>query len=178
MSCWVRLGLSNMTKHDRVGGNVPSNFSKSVCIKFLLCNILPGLVCIWNDVQKHFWKEHLCVLQVFLCSLVSRAHSLDGTLVGERKRPFWVWRNYAMAPKGLLIMLTEQWAGTNSYWEPKQLIIKELSDIIMFPMTWALAWGLSSHTLQGKRQCSCRLCIEQSGSLIIHSFIHSFWIFI
>jgi len=23
-------------------------------------------------VQKHFWKEHLCALQVFLCALVSR----------------------------------------------------------------------------------------------------------
>jgi len=22
--------------------------------------------------QKHFWKEHLCALQVFLCALVSR----------------------------------------------------------------------------------------------------------
>src|SRR6218665_666924 len=35
---------------------------------------------------KHFRKEHLCALQVFLCALVSllcvcaRAHSLEGTL--------------------------------------------------------------------------------------------------
>jgi len=25
-----------------------------------------------NMCQKHFWKEHLCVLQVFLCALISR----------------------------------------------------------------------------------------------------------
>ena len=37
-------------------------------------------------VQKHFWKEHLCELQVFLCALVSwlvcmrSAHSLERTL--------------------------------------------------------------------------------------------------
>jgi len=44
------------------------------------------LVCTWNDfihiddtsttcmkyVQKHFSKDHLCALQVFLCALVSR----------------------------------------------------------------------------------------------------------
>src|SRR6218665_251473 len=72
--------------------NVPYNFSKCVCIQFLLRNILPGLICIWNDVyeiiinvQKHFWKEHLCALQVFLCVCISwlvfvLAHSLEGTL--------------------------------------------------------------------------------------------------
>src|SRR6218665_1410974 len=30
-----------------------------------------GMTCM-KYVQKHFWKEHLCVLQVFLCALVSR----------------------------------------------------------------------------------------------------------
>ena len=42
--------------------NVPSSFSKSVY------NILPGLVCIWNDVYEicanHFFKKHLCALQL------------------------------------------------------------------------------------------------------------------
>src|SRR6218665_303961 len=52
---------------------------ESLCahkIKFLLCNILPGLICIWKDVYeimcKHFRKEHLCARQVFFCALVSR----------------------------------------------------------------------------------------------------------
>jgi len=31
-------------------------------------------------VQKTFLKENLCVLQVFLCALISRPHSLEGTL--------------------------------------------------------------------------------------------------
>jgi len=38
-------------------------------------------------VQKHFWKEHLCALQVFLCVHISwlvcahaHTHSLEGTL--------------------------------------------------------------------------------------------------
>src|SRR6218665_1942074 len=43
--------------------------------KFLLCNILQGLISIWNDVYeimcKHFRKEHSCALQDFLCVLVS-----------------------------------------------------------------------------------------------------------
>src|SRR6218665_610863 len=49
-----------------------------VCVrmKFFVCNILPGLICNWNDVyeicEKHFWKEHLCALKVFLCALVSQ----------------------------------------------------------------------------------------------------------
>jgi len=40
-------------------------------------------------VQNHFWKEHLCALQVLLCALVSRllahAHSLEGTLLNGIK---------------------------------------------------------------------------------------------
>jgi len=40
-------------------------------------------------VQKHFWKELLYALQVFLCAHVSRSgcertHSLEGTLVWSR----------------------------------------------------------------------------------------------
>ena len=46
-------------------------------IHFLLCNILPELIWIWNDVyemcaKKHFWKEHLCAFQFLFCELVSR----------------------------------------------------------------------------------------------------------
>jgi len=39
-------------------------------------------------VQKHFWKEHLCTLQVFLCALFSQpvcvcthVRGLGGTLI-------------------------------------------------------------------------------------------------
>ena len=32
-----------------------------------------------NDVQKHFWKEHLCALQVFMCAR-AHMHSLEGIL--------------------------------------------------------------------------------------------------
>ena|SRR6218665_19407 len=48
-----------LSRTDRVRCNVPSNFSKSVCLKFLLCNILPGLICIWNNVYKIFAKTFL-----------------------------------------------------------------------------------------------------------------------
>jgi len=44
-------------------------------------------------VQKHFWKEHLCALQVLLYVLFSRLvcaraqmHSLEGTLVSGMPR--------------------------------------------------------------------------------------------
>src|SRR6218665_245049 len=47
-------------------------FSKT----FLFCNILSGLIYIWNDMYeimcKHFRREHSCSLRVFLCALVSR----------------------------------------------------------------------------------------------------------
>src|SRR6218665_2366688 len=48
------------------------DFLKSV--KFLLCNILPGISCIWNDVYEIRAKTFLevCGLQVFMCALVSR----------------------------------------------------------------------------------------------------------
>src|SRR6218665_296399 len=70
--------------------NVPSIFSKSVCTYNFFCAIFHqdssvfGTTCM-EYVQKHFWKEHLCALQVFLCVLVSRlvrahSHSLEGTL--------------------------------------------------------------------------------------------------
>src|SRR6218665_173487 len=49
-------------------------------------------------LQKHFWKEYLCALQVFLCAFVSRlvcacthAHSLKGTLLRSRDRPNFVY---------------------------------------------------------------------------------------
>jgi len=54
----------------------PKNFKVCVRIKLLLCNIYQdssvlGMACM-KHVQKHFWKEHLCAPQVFLCALVSR----------------------------------------------------------------------------------------------------------
>src|SRR6218665_2250315 len=71
----------------------PLNLKVSVRIKFLLCNILPGLICIWNDMYeimcKHLWKEHLCALQVFWCALVSwivcaRARAQFRNIVDDR----------------------------------------------------------------------------------------------
>src|SRR6218665_962807 len=56
--------------------NVPSNFSKSVCVNNFFCAIFYqdssvfAMACM-KYVQKHFWKEHLCALQVFFCALVS-----------------------------------------------------------------------------------------------------------
>src|SRR6218665_1046293 len=54
------------SKHGSItvsGINVLSNFSVCVNTKFLLCNILPGAICIWNDVYeigaKTFWKNYL-----------------------------------------------------------------------------------------------------------------------
>jgi len=61
-----------------VGTNVPSNFLKSVCAQHFFCAALYlnssefGMTCM-KYVQKHIWKELLCVLQVFLCSLVSQS---------------------------------------------------------------------------------------------------------
>src|SRR6218665_1303309 len=63
----------------------------NVCvrIKLLLCNILPGLICIWKDVYeicaKTFLEGKFMCAKNFLCALVSRfvAHSLalEGALV-------------------------------------------------------------------------------------------------
>jgi len=54
----------------------PYYFKVCVHIKFLLCNSLPELIWIWNNVYeicaKTFLKEHLCALQVLFCALVSR----------------------------------------------------------------------------------------------------------
>ena len=52
-----------------------------------------GTTCM-KYVPKHFWKEHLCALQVFLCVLVSqlvcaRAHSLRGTLPMGHKHTYF-----------------------------------------------------------------------------------------
>lgn len=46
-------------------------------IKLCLCNILPGLICTWNDVNEICAKEFLegtfmCTRQVLLCALVTR----------------------------------------------------------------------------------------------------------
>jgi len=44
--------------------------------KFPVCNILPALIYINSEMYetglKAFLKENLCVLQVFLCVLISR----------------------------------------------------------------------------------------------------------
>src|SRR6218665_2347431 len=66
-------------------------FKVCVRIKFLLCNTLVGLICIWNDVyeicSKTFLEEtFMCALCFFfvrsshgLC-VCSHVHSLEGTL--------------------------------------------------------------------------------------------------
>src|SRR6218665_4202135 len=45
-------------------------FEVCVCLKFLLCNILPGLICIWNAVYevgaKHIFERNIYVR--FKCS--------------------------------------------------------------------------------------------------------------
>src|SRR6218665_2485020 len=53
--------------------NVPSNFSKCVCKQFLLCNILPGLICICNDMYEICAKTFLegtfmCAPSFLLCA--------------------------------------------------------------------------------------------------------------
>src|SRR6218665_2993528 len=61
----------------RILFNVPSKFVKSVCAKNFLCatiyqhSYIFRMPCM-KYVQKHFLKENLCVLQDFLCALISR----------------------------------------------------------------------------------------------------------
>ena len=57
-------------------GNVPSSCLKSLSNKIYFVQQFISIHLnlewrVWNNVQRHFWKEHLCVLQVFLCELVS-----------------------------------------------------------------------------------------------------------
>src|SRR6218665_1408464 len=58
-------------------GNVSSNFLKSLCAQNFFCATFYlnsskfGMTCM-KYVEKHFWRKNLCVLQVFLCTLVSR----------------------------------------------------------------------------------------------------------
>src|SRR6218665_3705871 len=70
--------------------NVPSNFLKSVyvwykisifCAKLNLKSAEFEMMCM-KYVQKHFWREHLCALKVFLCALVSRTQ-LRGNIDGD-----------------------------------------------------------------------------------------------
>src|SRR6218665_286357 len=57
--------------------NVPSVFSKSVCTYNFFCatfhqdSSVFGTTCM-KHVQRHFLKENLCALQVYLCALVLR----------------------------------------------------------------------------------------------------------
>jgi len=61
---------------------------QNVCIKFLLCNILPGLVCILNYVYEicaktFFGGTFMCVPSFLVCARLMacvHAHSLEGTL--------------------------------------------------------------------------------------------------
>ena len=75
---------------------LPPFFKASVRIKYLLCNILPLLICMWNEVQeicaKKILKKHLCALKFSrvrsshdLGACVQCAHSLEGTLMYEAK---------------------------------------------------------------------------------------------
>jgi len=68
-------------------------FKVCVRIQFLLCNILPELIWIWNDVcdtlcAKHIFGGNIYVRSMFSCMRSSHglcarahAHSLEGTLV-------------------------------------------------------------------------------------------------
>ena len=61
MNCvngWFQLQNESIkTKHHLI--NVPFNFSKSVRIKFILCDILPEIICIWNAVYEICAKTFL-----------------------------------------------------------------------------------------------------------------------
>src|SRR6218665_3445055 len=54
---------------------------ESLCAeKFLLCSILPGLICIWNDVYENMCKvcldgTFMCASS-FCCAIISRLCSL------------------------------------------------------------------------------------------------------
>ena len=66
---------------DQYSDNVSDEKKFSLIFeKIILCNILPGLICIRNDVYeimcKHFRKEYSCALQDFLCVLVARTACL------------------------------------------------------------------------------------------------------
>ena len=82
-------------------------FKACMCIKFLLCNILSLSVCglkCKKYVQKHFWKKHLCALQVFLCALVSRpvCIRIDAQLrgnIGRNRAETQTWVAVVTGPK-------------------------------------------------------------------------------
>ena len=74
--------------------DVPSNFFKSVRLRFLLCNVLPEIILIWDDVYSVYMKyvqnifgrniyghsKFSCVHSSHdLCS-PAHVHSLEGTL--------------------------------------------------------------------------------------------------
>ena len=58
-------------------GNVPSNFLKSVCAQNFPCatfyqHLYIFRITFMKYAQKHFLKENLCALHIFLCAHVSR----------------------------------------------------------------------------------------------------------
>ena len=71
--------------------NVPSNFLKSmvtVQIRYLLCNILPGLICICDDVNeicvKPFLKGNfLCAPSFLVCARLTTRAQLKGNIAGD-----------------------------------------------------------------------------------------------
>jgi len=84
--------------------NVPSNFFK-ICVQimFLLCNILPELIWIWNYVHeicaKHSFRGNIYVRFKFSCvrsshNLCAHAYSLEGTLLatGSNYQQFFGWK--------------------------------------------------------------------------------------
>ena len=68
MSCWVSecIFLAGVVGVNRSQSVFPLIF-QSLCAHKILFSYVFGTMCI-----KHFWKEHLCALEVFLCLLISR----------------------------------------------------------------------------------------------------------
>ena len=73
-------------------------FEVCVCLKFLLCNIWPGLICSWNDVYeisaKTFLEGVFMCTPIFLCALISQlvyVHTraqLRGNIASDYHQPY------------------------------------------------------------------------------------------
>jgi len=77
--------------------NVPSNFLESMCAKISFVQHFTRTHMnlewhVWNMCQNHFWKVHLCALQILLCALISWPQcALTRAQFRGNIGPMWIW---------------------------------------------------------------------------------------
>ena len=141
--------------------NVPSNLLKSVCAENFFCATFYlnssdcGMMCMkmW---KKHFWRDHLCALQVFLCALISRPVCIRKAL---REHRLLLYNSYSI--NTMIILTRDRSSFSESFWWLVLQLFVSWSDFVHVRSNVCMRW-MQPHWIVGTSFEFLNRCCERS----------------